>query len=341
VKSEVSVVRQSETSRAGAGLALAIFSAATFGTSGTFASSLLKIGWTPATAVTVRIGIAALVLTIPALLELRGRWAELRRALPMVAMFGLVAVAACQLFYFNAVEHLSVGVALLLEYLGTVLVVGWLWLRHGQRPRRLTLVGALVSILGLVLVLNLIGTHHLDPVGVLWGLAAAAGLAVFFVLSARVDDGVPPLVMAWGAMTIGAITLIVFDAVGLLKVHAVFHDVRLAGHQTSWLVPVLGLSVVAAAIAYLAGIGASRMLGAKLASFVGLTEVLCAVLFAWLLLGQAPTAIQFVGGALIIAGVAIVRIDELSAPSGDRAPALDQEVQLAAQTVAQPATSAS
>ena len=31
-----------------------------------------------------------------------------------------------------------------------------------------------------------------------------------------------------------------------------------------------------AAIAYLAGIGASRMLGAKLASFVGLTEVLCA-----------------------------------------------------------------
>ena len=60
----------------------------------------------------------------------------------------------------------------------------------------------------------------------------------------------------------------------------------------SWLVPVLGLSVVAAAIAYVVGIGAARMLGAKLASFVGLTEVLFAVLFAWLLLGQLPTVIQ-------------------------------------------------
>jgi drug/metabolite transporter (DMT)-like permease len=313
------MARRTRLGDSGTGLALALFSAATFGTSGTFASSLLKIGWTPASAVTVRITVAALVLTIPALLQLRGRWAELRRALPMIAAFGLVAVAACQLFYFNAVEHLSVGAALLLEYLGTILVVGWLWLRHGHRPRRLTVIGAGVSIVGLVLVLDLIGSHHLDPVGVLWGLAAAAGLAVYFVLTARVEDAVPPLVMAWGGMTIGAVTLIVFDAVGVLKVHFVFHDVRLASHEMSWLVPVFGLSVVAAAIAYLAGIGASRLLGAKLASFVGLMEVVCAVFFAWLLLGEVPTAIQFVGGALIIVGVAVVRVDELSAPTTDEA----------------------
>ena len=59
-------------------------------------------------------------------------------------------VAGCQLFYFNAIERMPVGVALLLEYLGRVLVVGWLWLRHGQRPRRLTVAGAAASIAGLV-----------------------------------------------------------------------------------------------------------------------------------------------------------------------------------------------
>ncbi len=61
-------------------------------------------------------------------------------------------------------------------------------------------------------------------------------------------------------------------------------------HRLSWIVPIIGLSLVAAAIAYASGIAATRRLGAKLASFVGLTEVLFAVLFAWAFLGQAPGA---------------------------------------------------
>ena len=59
---------------------LALLSAATFGTSGTFASSLIEAGWSPAAAVTARISLAALLLTVPAVLQLRGRWALLRRA---------------------------------------------------------------------------------------------------------------------------------------------------------------------------------------------------------------------------------------------------------------------
>jgi hypothetical protein len=58
-------------------------------------------------------------------------------------------------------------------------------------------------------------------------------------------------------------------------------------------------------------------LGSKLASFVGLTEILFAVLFAWLFLGQLPTVIQLLGGLLIVAGVALVRIDELREPGSD------------------------
>ena len=126
---------------AGTGLSLAVLSAATFSTSGTFASALIGAGWSPAAAVTARIAVSALMLTVPALLQLRGRWPLLRRSAGRVTAYGLVAVAGCQLFYFSAIQRIPVGVALLLEYLGTVLVVGWLWLRHGQRPRRLTVAG--------------------------------------------------------------------------------------------------------------------------------------------------------------------------------------------------------
>ena len=69
--------------------------------------------------------------------------------------------------------------------------------------------------------------------------------------------------------------------------------------------------MIAAALAYAVGVVAARVLGATVASFIGLTEVLFAVVFAWLLLDQLPTVVQIGGGALIIGGVILVRLDEL------------------------------
>jgi hypothetical protein len=46
-----------------------------------------------------------------------------------------------------------------------------------------------------------------------------------------------------------------------------------------------------------------------------------AVLFAWLMLGELPTAIQLVGGVFIVGGVILVRLDELrSAPPSSPSP---------------------
>ena len=295
-----------------AGLTLAVLSAATFGTSGAFASSLIGAGWSPAAAVITRIAVAALVLTVPAVLQLRGRWSLLRRGAGRAAAYGLVAVAGCQLFYFNAIERMPVGVALLLEYLAAVIVVGWLWLRHGQRPRRLTIVGAVAAVAGLAMVLDLGGSAQIDPIGVMWGLLAAVGLAIYFLLGAGVDEEpLPPVVMAWAGMCVGAAALAALGWAGVLAVTATTGKVDFIGHRVSWVVPVLGLSLMAAALAYVAGIGAARRLGAKLASFVGMSEVLFAILFAWLLLGQLPSAVQFLGGAFILAGVTLVRADEI------------------------------
>ena len=297
------------------GLGLSAVAAATFGTSGTFAESLIKAGWSPAGVVVARISLASVFLTIPAIISLRGQWFLLRRSAPMIAAFGLIAIAACQVTYFNAVSRLSVGVALMLEYLGVILVVAWLWLRHGHRPRRLTLIGGAGSIVGLVLVLNLTSSQHLDPVGVIWAWRGRG----------RPRDLLHPL----GQHRRAAAT----DRAGLGRLGrrrrravrrrrtrggqaAREHDATcsFAGHQTSFIVPIIGLSLIAGAIAYISSIGSARILGAKLASFVGLTEVLFAVLFAWILLGQLPGVMQLFGGLFIVGGVVAVRIDELRHP---------------------------
>ncbi|MFI7603691.1 EamA family transporter [Micromonospora sp. NPDC049366] len=306
----------------GVGLGLALLSAVTFATSGTFARSLIEGGWSAPSAVIARVGIAALVVAVPAVLSLRGRWHVLRRNLGTIGVFGLLGVALAQVCFFNAVRYLPVGVALLLEYLGIILVVAWTWLVHGQRPRRLTVAGSAAALAGLVFVLDLTGAGRLDPLGLLWGLGAAVGLAGYFVLAGRVDAELPSVVLASGGMAVGAAALAALGLVGVLPLNATFGAVEFAGQHTSWLVPIAGLSLVAAVVAYLTGIAGARILGPRLSSFVGLTEVMFAVLIAWLVLGELPTVVQLLGGALIIAGVALVRVDELrgSRPPVDATP---------------------
>jgi drug/metabolite transporter (DMT)-like permease len=303
------------SSTARSGIALGLLSAATFGTSGSFASSLLDAGWSAASAVIFRIGIAAIVLLGPALWSLRGRWGRLRSNLGTIAIYGVFAVACAQVCFFNAVRYLPVGVALLMEYMGLVLVVAWMWAAHKQRPRRLTIAGSAIAIAGLICVLDLTGANHVNPAGLLWGLGAAVGLAIYFVLSARGDDAVPAVALASAGMGIGAITLLAIGLLGAVPLHASFDDVTFAGHQVSWLLPIAGLSLVAAVVSYVIGIEAARLLGARLASFLGLFEVVFAVLFAWLFLSQLPTMVQALGGVLIAAGVTLVRLDELRSPA--------------------------
>jgi drug/metabolite transporter (DMT)-like permease len=286
-----------------------------FGTSGTFGAALEGAGWSPAGAVLVRVIVAALALTVPALFALRGHWAALWRSWRQVVAYGLVGVAACQVCYFNAIARMDVGISILLEYLGIVLVVGWLWARHGQRPRLLTVLGGVAALGGLALMLNLSGSGGVSMTGVLFALAAAVSMAVYFFQSAQTAaadgaDALPPVALTWGGMIVGAAAIALVGAGRIMPLRFASSSVTLLNTQVNWLLPVLGLGVVAAAVAYVTGIGAARKLGAKLGSFVAMAEVLFAAGFAWVLLHQVPTGMQFVGGALILAGVIAVRLDE-------------------------------
>jgi drug/metabolite transporter (DMT)-like permease len=292
------------------GVGVALASAAAFGTSGAFAKPLLLAGWAPGTVVTLRITIAALVLFVPTVLALRGRWGALRRNARVVVAYGLTGVAGCQLAYFNAVTHLSVGVALLLEYLAPVLIVGWLWARYGRAPRRLTLSGAGLALVGLLLVLDVTGGARVDLAGVLWGLGAAVCLVLYFLLADRLDPGLPPLALAGAGLVVGSAVLWVAGLSGVMDLTRGADRVALGPADVPWWVPVLVIAVVAAAFAYVAGIAAVRLLRPTVASFVALTEVLFAVVFAWIVLGELPTALQLIGGGLIVMGVVAVRADE-------------------------------
>src|SRR5918997_3503788 len=155
-----------------AGLLFAVVSATSFALSGPLARGLIDVGWSPGAVVLARIAIAALVVAPLAARALRGRWGLLRRNRRIVLLYGAVPVAGTQFAYFSAVAAMDVGPALLIEYTAPAAIVLWLWLRHGERPQPLTLAGAGVAAIGLVLVLNLLSGAHLGLGGGFWGLGA-------------------------------------------------------------------------------------------------------------------------------------------------------------------------
>ena len=297
------------------GMAVALASAATFGVSGPLAKSLLAAGWSPLAVVLLRIGGGALALAVPAAMVLRraGRLGSgpgvSRRSWGTMTLFGVFAIAGVQLAYFNAVQTLSVGVAMLLEYLAPVLLLGFLWWRTGRRPSAASLLGAALALTGLFFVIDVFSGVRVDPVGVAWGLFAALCLAGYFQLSARAGDELHPIVMAAGGCAVGFVALGLVALLRVLPLHASTAATTVLGHRVSWLVPALLMIIVSTALAYLTGILGVQRLGSRVASFVGLSEVLFAVLWAWLLLAELPSLVQLFGGLLVTAGVVLVRTD--------------------------------
>ena len=313
------------------GLLFALGAAIAFGTSGALARTLMSTGWSPTAAVTARLACGALAMVIFASFVRPGWPREALQHRRMIVIYGLVPIAGAQLCYFNAVSHLSVGVALLVEYTSPILVVGWLWLR-GQQPDGRTLAGAALAIAGVTLVLDVFSDAKLNVTGVIWALTAAVCAACYFLLSARAAGGADPdtaddnasaeplnpITLATGGLLVGAVVVAILGATGIMPLTFATTPVVIAGVSTSWIVPVLALGLISAALAYTLGIWGVALLRPSFGSLAGLVEVLCGVLWAWVLVGETLRPVQVLGGVVVLIGLAL-------ASPRDRTPAAQSD----------------
>ncbi len=321
-------------SHATGGIVMAVASALAFSSSGPLVKPLLEAGWSLSAALLIRMGLAGLVLSpalVRAMIRERG---FLRRHWRALVIFGLVPVAGCQLFFFSAMQRMPVAVALLIQYLAPIMLVGFVWLRTRRAPSRLVLIGAATAVIGLVLVVDITGARF-DLLGTLFALAAAVCVCVYFVMADRTGDGLHPIVLASGGLLVGALFIGVLTAIGAMPFAAPAVSVEIGGAIVPAILPILWVGAVGTTVGYALGVMAVPRIGSRLASFIGLSEVLFALGFAWLLLGEVPAPIQFVGGALILVGVVLVRRDAGATQS--QAPAVRPQ---AVETRAAPARAA-
>lgn len=303
------IARVANAPRGVLGVVLCLAAAFAFGSGGAVVKPIFEAGWTPGSAVIVRLLVAAAVLTIPALIAVRGRWRELLRSWKLIIAYGAIAVAGVQLTFYASLERIPVSIALLIEYLAPVALLLLAWGRTRRTPHRVVLIGAALSLAGLVLVIGPSGSGDLDPIGVLLAVIAMVGVAFYYVVGSRMPEDVPQVTVIWAGFLVGVTMLIIAGAIGVLPVHMVFGDVDFLGGRSPWWVPLVVVGLFSTAFAYLAGIAGISLLGTRLASFVGLSEVVFAGIVGWILLDEAIAPVGLLGAALILGGIVLVRME--------------------------------
>ena len=300
------MVTPSAASRRNAGLFFGITSSVFFSASGTFAKALTDAGFSPLQAVWLRILGACLILLV-AMTLLRGPGAFTalvrdRSSLRGVVLFGLVAVAACQALYFVAASRLPVGIAILLEFTGPVLVVLYQRLIRHQHVRRTAFLGIGLAMAGLCCVVEIWSGLSLDALGLACGLGAAAGNAAYFLIIDRLTGSVDPLVITTVGMTVACVVLVPLALPWDAPWHVLGSSIELASHAISGWVIALALVLFSTVISYVVGGMAVQRLSAPVAAGIAYVEPVSACVIAWVLLGQRLSAVQIAGGLVVLLG---------------------------------------
>lgn len=293
-----------------AGAGLVALAAACFGTLGPLSRFAGDAGVDALPLVTWRAAIGAAVVAgfIAAWAMTRGIRPRSLREVPVRDRWFMLAAAGANtvlnLAAFLAFERITIALTLLVFYLypAGVALVSTIW--FGERLGRVRWGALGLSLMGMALVVA--GAESLgevDPIGI--GLAFVAALAqVFYVLAARHGFAHVPGPQAAMLTMGGAATLYVLIALGVGSAAALGQPLA----SSAALVPVVLAGVIGAGVPTLAFIIGIRRLGASQAAIISTLEPVVGVALAAWLLAEQPTAVQLVGGALILVAAVLLQL---------------------------------
>jgi drug/metabolite transporter (DMT)-like permease len=290
-------------------LGAVVASAACFATLGILTTWAFAHGAEPMSLLAVRFALAAVVMGVTQAVRdpkaLRVTRGDLLRFLGL----SLTGYGAASLCYTFAVREIgaSVTTVLLYTYPAVVSIIGWMFLRETFPLKRLAAV--VMSFLGCAMVAGVFTRGAMVTTrGLLLGMGAALGYAVFNVLSYRTLGRTPRLTImsytfAFSAIALGAVAA----ANGTLGTVA-----RWDAYAWASVALMVAVPTFAAVMLYLGGI--ARM-GAAQAAVVSTLELPFTVIFAALAFpSQLLTPLQSLGAVIVLGGVVMA---EWGSPAGE------------------------
>ncbi len=189
-----------------------------------------------------------------------------------ILIFGIFGMSMCQYTYFTAISASNAGTATVLQYIGPVLILVYLSLRHKQLPQPTELLAIFLAVLGTFF----LATHGnpgamaLSPKALFWGLLSAVALAVYTVQPGiLLEEYGSSVVTAWGMLVGGVMLCVIF--------HPWEIPVQMDGQVLAGMAAVVILGTVVAFSCYMEGV---RCVGPKKGSLYASVEPVSATVFS-------------------------------------------------------------
>ncbi|MDQ1443589.1 MAG: hypothetical protein QOI20_53 [Acidimicrobiaceae bacterium] len=279
------------------GFALVLLSASGFASLAVLGKRAYAAGFDVPEVLAVRFVLAAPVLT--AIAVATGRSLRLPRPLLMrVLAMGALGYAVQATLFFAALSRISASLTGLLLYLHPALVTMGAVAMGRHRATRLTVAGLVLAIGGITLIVGW-PAGRIDGLGIGLGLAAAGWYAAYILVGERVLADVDPIVTA-AYVTIGA--ALSFVVVGGL----VLHRLDFEGTKASGWIALVGIALLATAMAIAAFFAGMARIGATWASITSSWEPVCTVLLSVAVLGEHLSTGIVTGGIAVVVGAIVL-----------------------------------
>ena len=251
--------------------------------------------------------IAAFTLFKPALFK------GIRKNLPYLGAYGVV------LALFNSAWTLSVAfngaaVATVILYASVAFTAVFGWLLFNEDLGWIKVIAVVLSLSGCALVANALDPSlwALNAVGVFVGLAAALGKAAYSLMGRSASQrGLNPWTTLVAIFTVASVILLAANLGfgqllpgGAQKPADLFW---LGSSLKGWAV-LIALGIVPTLMGYGLYNTSLKYLPSSVANLVVTIEPLLTAIFAYFLLGELLTPVQLTGGALVLAGVVLIRL---------------------------------
>ena len=297
--------------RPAVGYAMAFAAGTLFALNGTVSKVILKSGLSSLRLTEVRctgalVGLALIVFTTrPETLRTD------RRELARLILFGVFGVALVQLFYFLAIRRLDIGVSLVIQYLGPLIVALYARFVLREHVRRRLWVALAAALAGLTLVVDLWHGVSLDGLGVMWSLCSAVTFAGYMLFAEHaVGDRDPVSLLCWGFL-FAAIFWAAVQPWWSFPFDLPAQTVSLLGNLSDWHLPIwalmLWMVVLGTIVPFFLIVGSMRHISATRAGITAMVEPVVASVAAYAWLDETLGAMQLLGGAIVLAGIVLAQ----------------------------------
>ena len=293
------------------GYAMVAFAATLFAVNGTVSKVILKSGINAQQLTEVRCAGALLGLVLLAAATRPASLRVSRSELPLLIALGVGGLALVQWSYFYAIARLDIGIALLVQFVGPILVALWARFVFGEQIRQRIWAALALALGGLTLIVEIWHGGRLSSAGLAAAVVAAITYAAYILLAERGVRGRDPISLsAWGFL-FATVFFSVLSPWWHFPSGRVDDHVSLLGNLASSHLPVwllmLWMVVLGTVVPFLLVVGALRHITATRAGITGMLEPVLAILVAWAWLGESLDPVQLSGAAVTLAGISLAQ----------------------------------